>query len=171
METLGHRLFAFLELEYCEGGDLHGLMLGESKRVGGWRQRGAERGAESVVDARNSQGTVGLPVAQIGRLVLGLCEGVQQLHEVWSQESVIFTLREALFFFRGMLPTERRAQSSYDPPIGYVFSGCYPRSCCTEYSSCQVCGEVPARNVAFRCSDFICSSPESFVDVQLLQSC
>lgn len=111
VETLGHRSFAFLELEYCEGGDLHGLMLGESKRVGGgWRQRGAERGAESVVDARSSQGTAGLPVAHIGRLALGLCEGVQQLHEVRSQEFVIFTCGRR--FFRGMLTTERRAQSS-----------------------------------------------------------
>lgn len=160
METVGHRSLAFLELEYCEGGDLHGLILGaqaEQKAVPhtrvaaaaagaavmgeirrGQRGRGAihasslpaarddeqasivppgeedaggsagmvvggsggggddggsqtlgRRGStvaaggvvEVVAQARPGR-SVGLSPAQIGRVALGLCEGLQRLHEV-----------------------------------------------------------------------------------------
>lgn len=114
METLGHRALAFLELEYCEGGDLHDLILGgragrrsadgrgeapsahgreragrtgSSGLGGGGSGQGSERTGNGVagvvVAAATRAGDIaGLPAAQIGRVALGLCEGLQRLHEV-----------------------------------------------------------------------------------------
>eukprot|EP00752_Nemacystus_decipiens_P002741 g2559.t1 len=116
VESLGDRALAFLELEYCEGGDLHDLILGG--RVGrpapasnASSAQGSEDGpsvpARGVADrtgssdgiggGRSAQGWVrsgtglsgvaraadvsGLPAAQIGRVALGLSEGLQRLHE------------------------------------------------------------------------------------------
>lgn len=125
VETLGHRALAFLELEYCEGGDLGDLIVGGragrpaaggeaaaaptasaakvrgdgdvpsvpqrdgpgaghtgSGEGGGWRSGGGwERTGDGVAGARAGD-MAGLPAAQIGRVALGLCEGLQRLHEV-----------------------------------------------------------------------------------------
>ncbi|CAN0067894.1 unnamed protein product, partial [Ectocarpus sp. 4 AP-2014] len=157
VETVGHRSLAFLELEYCEGGDLASLILGS--RAWGGSTAGAEISAamatptaaaapagggalrdfayrspaqpleglamtvareegtggggnagDFLSDDRRSLGAggggfddqrrscsgaaavaavgqdaraplAGLPAARIGRVALGLCEGLQRLHE------------------------------------------------------------------------------------------
>eukprot|EP00903_Cladosiphon_okamuranus_P012412 g11631.t2 len=119
VETLGHRALAFLELEYCEGGDLRDLILGgragrteaaataEAARVrgdgdaptvpqresvgrtgsgegDGWASgQGWGRTGNSVAGAEVAAAgdMVGLPAVQIGKVALGLCEGLQSLHE------------------------------------------------------------------------------------------
>eukprot|EP00904_Undaria_pinnatifida_P002487 jgi/Undpi1/12239/HiC_scaffold_5.g01915.m1 len=85
VETLGHRSLAFLELEYCEGGDLHGLILGGGRGGGNSTRKTTATVPEGVVAgiARGSTRgeSLGLPAAQIGRVALGLCEGLAQLHE------------------------------------------------------------------------------------------
>ncbi|CBN77816.1 protein kinase [Ectocarpus siliculosus] len=148
VETVGDRSLAFLELEYCEGGDLASLILGS--RAGGGSTAGTENSAATATPtaaaapagggalrdfacrsraqpleglataAEREEGTgggggnagdflsggrrslgadgtaavavaavgqdaraplSGLPAARIGRVALGLCEGLQRLHE------------------------------------------------------------------------------------------
>lgn len=91
VETLGHRSLAFLELEYCEGGDLHGAILGGGQGDGGpsyATQVAATEPPGGVVPgvARGSTRgeSLGMPAARIASVILGLCEGLEQLHEVRS---------------------------------------------------------------------------------------
>lgn len=85
METLGHTPLAFLELEFCGGGDLHDLILGSGRegRIGGETHgdhllKPATLGGGQPRDKRGA----GVPAEQIARVTLGLCEGLQCLHEV-----------------------------------------------------------------------------------------
>lgn len=115
VETLGHRPLVFLELDYCEGGDLRGLILSSSEGSQCVDKRGylGDKGgslsaaeAPSISGAGSGEGSyndrrsstrgeeavrrlgsglglrLGLPGEQIAQLSLGLCEGLQHLHEV-----------------------------------------------------------------------------------------
>lgn len=85
VETLGHTPLAFLELEFCGGGDLHDLILASERddHVGG--EIHGDRLLKPAIfgggQARDKRGT-GVPADQIARVILGLCEGLQCLHEV-----------------------------------------------------------------------------------------
>ncbi|CAM9206454.1 unnamed protein product, partial [Sphacelaria rigidula] len=84
VETLGHTPLAFLELEFCGGGDLHDLILASERddHVGG--EIHGDRLLKPAIfgggQARDKRGT-GVPADQIARVILGLCEGLQCLHE------------------------------------------------------------------------------------------
>lgn len=105
VETLGHISLAFLELDYCDGGDLHELILasGQDDRDGGPRRHVLPK--PTAFGGRSSGGTTtmggggdgqekgsGLPAEQIARVTLGLCEGLQRLHEVRVATYVVTTL-------------------------------------------------------------------------------
>lgn len=103
VETLGHSSFAYLELEYCDGGDLHDLILnggGDGGGGGGGARLDDDEeigrrhlskptavGRSHSAGGRAGNGGIGrdargLPVEQITKVALGLCEGLQLLHEV-----------------------------------------------------------------------------------------
>lgn len=103
VETLGHISLAFLELDYCDGGDLHELILASGRGDGDGETTHRDLLSTPTAFGSKSSGGIakmgddggsrekgaGLPAEQIAKLTLGLLEGLQRLHEVrtvpWRQ--------------------------------------------------------------------------------------
>jgi serine/threonine protein kinase len=81
LESLGHRNVAFLELEYCIGGDLAALINSTSSSTSSSNENTSTSSSNhSTTAATTLQQQHALPLHSIVNIGIGICAGLQQLH-------------------------------------------------------------------------------------------